>query len=324
MAACIVYLLGVVVLLGFWQVQPTHNAISALTNIFAPYLLAPLLLIVPLAALLRQKLLLIGSVAVLLAGGGMLLPDAFPDQTRSTARPTLRIISYNKLFYNGDPEGTMAALLAQQADIIALQELDARFIETLSQHRERYPHQELIPPEGFPGGVGIISRHPIESTRYLPTIRAVEAIVNIDGTQVSVWSVHTTLPRVELHPVDGTLLPRPVFDTTLRDQQIGRLAETVYQIDLPLILAGDFNTGAREPILHELSAGLQDSFGATGWGWGHTFPNYPDSDWRDYLVPRVRIDYIWLSSALVPVHTRVNCTVDASDHCMLIADVGWR
>lgn len=80
---------------------------------------------------------------------------------------------------------------------------------------------------------------------------------------------------------------------------------------LPLIVGGDFNAPAGDPVYDELPEGLVDAFGQSGRGWGCTILN-------DFPVQR--IDQIWCGRGLSPIEARAAVT-QHSDHRMVIADV---
>ena len=78
----------------------------------------------------------------------------------------------------------------------------------------------------------------------------------------------------------------------------------------PVIIAGDFNSPATDP-LHDLLRGhFNDSFSEAGTGWANTWHR---------RVPLHRIDYIYTSPLLKAVRSHT-VIVPASDHRMLVSD----
>ena len=78
----------------------------------------------------------------------------------------------------------------------------------------------------------------------------------------------------------------------------------------PVIVAGDFNAPATDP-LHDLLRGhLNDSFSEAGTGWANTWHR---------RVPLHRIDYIYTNPSLKAVRSHT-VIVPASDHRMLVSD----
>ena len=77
-----------------------------------------------------------------------------------------------------------------------------------------------------------------------------------------------------------------------------------------LILGGDFNAPAGDPVFDSLPPELRDAFREAGVGWGNTIVN----DW-----PFHRIDQIWAGSRLrvITVHAK---TTNHSDHRMVVGE----
>lgn len=78
----------------------------------------------------------------------------------------------------------------------------------------------------------------------------------------------------------------------------------------PVIVAGDFNAPATDPLHDLLRADFSDSFSTAGTGWANTWHR---------RIPLHRIDYIYTTPLLKAVrsHTAI---VPASDHRMLVSD----
>jgi len=79
----------------------------------------------------------------------------------------------------------------------------------------------------------------------------------------------------------------------------------------PVILGGDFNAPATDPLRRHLEPDFQDAFLAAGRGWGNTYHR---------RVPVLRIDQIHASRHLTPARCRA-VTTRHSDHRMVIADL---
>ena len=78
----------------------------------------------------------------------------------------------------------------------------------------------------------------------------------------------------------------------------------------PVVVAGDLNAPASDP-LHDLLRGhFTDSFNKVGAGWANTWHR---------RIPFQRIDYIYTSPLLRPVRSR-NVVIPASDHLMVVSD----
>ena len=88
-----------------------------------------------------------------------------------------------------------------------------------------------------------------------------------------------------------------------------------------LVLAGDFNVTAREVAYDDLSTRLQDVQLSTS-----SFPRPTwRGPWRRFIpFPFLRLDYIFCSATVTPLHTRVDAHLRGSDHCAVWATVVLR
>ncbi|MGB0775873.1 MAG: endonuclease/exonuclease/phosphatase family protein, partial [Akkermansiaceae bacterium] len=78
----------------------------------------------------------------------------------------------------------------------------------------------------------------------------------------------------------------------------------------PVVVAGDFNSPASDPLHDILRGDFIDSFGEVGTGWANTWHR---------RISLHRIDYIYTTPLLRPVRSRT-VIVPASDHRMLVSD----
>ncbi|MEM9237444.1 MAG: endonuclease/exonuclease/phosphatase family protein [Verrucomicrobiota bacterium] len=78
-----------------------------------------------------------------------------------------------------------------------------------------------------------------------------------------------------------------------------------------VILGGDFNAPASDPIRHLLERDFDDAFHVAGTGWGNTFQR---------RIPVFRLDQIHVSRHFTPVRCRA-VTTRHSDHRMVVADL---
>ena len=79
----------------------------------------------------------------------------------------------------------------------------------------------------------------------------------------------------------------------------------------PVILAGDFNAPATDPIQHRLERDFDDAFLEAGTGWGNTFQR---------RIPILRLDQIHVTRHFTPVRCKA-VTTRNSDHRMVVADL---
>jgi endonuclease/exonuclease/phosphatase (EEP) superfamily protein YafD len=185
-----------------------------------------------------------------------------------------------------------------------------------------YPYQILRPANGA-GGLGLLSRSPLEPADAADGAGGLRAVLEIEGRKITVINVHvhfSGISRIRSQRF-GSLSYFRMYDRMGRLSQINALRRAIRNITGGLILMGDFNTGDREPGYAVLASELHDAFGETGLGFGFTFPNGKRMGPITIPVPLVRIDYVWTREPVVPGSAHVNCDDGGSDHCIVVADL---
>lgn len=208
---------------------------------------------------------------------------------------TFRMVTYNILGTDPDPDGRLiAALVARAPAVVGLVEVSQSRAEVLAADPELarlYPYQE-IRPHAPHGGIAILSSYPMETTPNDPWVPVLHAYVDIDGTRVAIIEAHATNPLA----------------SSGRDAELGRIRELVIAqqaAGYPVVLAGDLNTNDFEPAFWSLSAGLRHV--RTGATWGPS----PGG------LVLLRIDHILTTPDLAPGDGVVDCDASASDHCLV-------
>lgn len=144
-------------------------------------------------------------------------------------------------------------------------------------------------------GNAVLSRFPLKSQRIIGLPRAggrfdrhaVHAVLDVDGTEVSVYSTHFE------HTSSGA-----------REAQAGALAAELASDARPKIVGGDLNSrSGSAPVERLRAAGLGDAW-AAGEGTGNTAPAGS---------PRVRIDFVLHDAFFTPVQAAVLASA-VSDH----------
>lgn len=277
-----------------------------------PWLFAPLVALLP-AVLLRRSLLLLALVAAptalfLLTYGHLYLPH-WPVRA---AGPTFTVMTYNVLYRNSDADGIAAAIEAHAPDFFGLRELEPPVVQALeSRFADRYPYRRVEP------GCGFFSRYPIleyEAFRLDEGHWAQQCLLDIDGYQVTVLSVHPRSPPLRgFHPFGLPLGIPTGFANQGRDADVRDLLSRLEGMDGPLVLIGDFNLTDQQSLYAVLTRHLRDAHRESGWGMGFTFTRFPRLG-----LPAWRIDYVFHSPDLVPLSTTVG-DYGGSDHRPVIA-----
>jgi endonuclease/exonuclease/phosphatase (EEP) superfamily protein YafD len=324
-AGATLYCIAIVVLAAFWSFAPDAHWSIAFSNIFAAGFFLPLLLFGPAALLLRTRWMYLVTalplVVFLTLFGRRFVPHTGTVVAGAT---TLRVVTFNQLFLDTNVQSLLAAILAQHADVVALQELAPPVAEAIRRNLQTiYPYQ-ILAPSNSASGTGLLSRYPLEpADRVNDGAQGQWAILHVSGQTIAVVNVHlhfSGISRIRSQRF-GSLTYFRIYDTHGRLAQANALREAARTVSGALIMMGDFNTGDREPGHAVLAAELHDAFAETGWGFGFTFPNDKRIGPITIPVPLVRIDCIWTRGPVVPVATHVNCDDGGSDHCMVVADL---
>jgi endonuclease/exonuclease/phosphatase (EEP) superfamily protein YafD len=308
-----IYPLAVFLLVGLTSIAPQRAGPLALVPIIAPHLLLTTLLLVPIAILARLPVLTI-LVALCMLLTVVKLGDewtSWPGDGSSAG--SLHLVSWNLQLGARAPSDAVAALQAQDAQIVALQELTDDVSAAIAEDpvlRQRFPYRVLAPQRGVLG-LGLLSSFPISRHLLQDDPVSLTAQLTLDeGRRLLVMNAH---------PLPGIVRPLS-FNGRLRDDGLQRLrerAEPLLAGETPLILIGDLNVASSEPSYGLISAGFRDAHREVGWGPGWT--------WRPESLIRLglgilRIDYVLCSPSITPRSVAVDCS-RRGDHCLVRASV---
>ena len=273
-----------------------------LANAVSIYFFLPLPLIALIALFYRQRLLwwpvILGVLIFAWLWGPLFARETMPQADGQH----LRVMSFNILGRAGSHLPIIDSILAEDADVLLLQEVTPEMAAILSVRlADVYPYQ-ILQPAPQASGMGVLSRYPIEALDVSLSGYWIGSpqIIGLDwmGDKVTLVNFHT-LPT-------GTLWPRSVRRSfERRGQDLKTLADFAEQQSEfgPLIVAGDANVTHLNEAYKVLTAVLQDAWMQAGSGIGHTFPGPIDEDSAYarisfFRIPYwlVRIDYIFTST----------------------------
>ena len=312
-AAGVLYLLGLLVWVGArWYWGDRWWWLFTL-NVFAPYLFAPLALLIVAAIATRHRPLLATSVLIVALGAITLAPGLPLGLPRAVpGGPTITVLTYNLYGHSDCAACAIATIRAADADLVAIQELTPRVAEAIVRELgAEYPYRVLAPEPGVLG-MGTISRFPLRARGETLPGRwfAAPQVLTLEfaGREVVVLNVH---------PEATSIQPGARMEETIRarEAQARVIAEFAAAQTGPLLAPGDYNTTDRNAAYAILSGPLRDSWREAGRGPGHTFPGG-----ADYQVNwLLRIDYIFHSPHWAAAEARVLGWDGASDHRALLA-----
>lgn len=251
-----------------------------------------------------RALLATGLLVACLAGPGCGVGDGF------------RVMSYNIQHGRGmdgviDLERIARVIVEEQADVVALQEVD-RFVERsggrdllreLSELTglEHFSFGKNIDFQGGDYGNAVLSRHPITH------VENTHLRQRSDGERRGVLQIRIDRRGREIAVLNTHLDHRGNEERAYSIDQIQHEILPRYAA-YPVVFAGDFNETPGGDVHARMTALLDDAWEQSGDGPGYTFP----SD-----VPDRRIDYVFHSRELVPRRARVPQT-PASDHLPVV------
>ena len=321
--APVAYPAALLLLTAVQLAAPQRDGPLALAQVFAPWLFLPLVALLPLAVLIRDRPLVVALTAALLAFTVHLGP-AFVPSRRSTPEPgstPVRLATWNVLKGN-DAARVAATVGSLDVDAVGLVELTRRQAAALAADpgvRARF-RTVLLRPDA---GRGILSRYPVldSGVETDPAARFGSGLL---------WArldlgAGRTLTVVSAHPLPALAAPSSSLPLSYRaaprDAEIA-FVRTVVDADIRagqrVVLLGDFNVSDREPGATTLVRGLTDAQAAVGWGYG--------ASWAPVAVRRsgialVRIDRVLAGPGVMPTAIDTDCTWRGSDHCLLRATV---
>lgn len=300
-------------------VAPQRGGPLALSQVFGPHLLVPVLVFTPVALASKSRALRLAVVVAIAIGAARFVPGlvSLPAAAPVADETVVRVISWNLEAGAPAVADVVAQLQATDADVIALQELTPGHAAAILADAEltgRFAGIALVPRPGV-GGIGILSRLPIlnASDDVNPVVQEVE--IQLPDRSFTVVNAHPFPPRYRV--LDAVPLPFG-YDPAQRDTDILRIRERIDRAIAaarPVIVLGDFNVTDREPGFGDLSRGLWDAHEEVGQG--------PGSTWRpsrlEFLpIGVLRIDYFLGGPGTRPMSVTEDCTPRRSDHCILM------
>ena len=230
-----------------------------------------------------------------------LVPSGLP---RSVGLPHVRLLQVNVLTANRQHEAVENLVVDKKPDILALLEVNERWLEALAGLHTRYPHR-IERPQNDNFGIALFSRFPLDDLHFR---RLHHDDVYMLVGRFTLGSTPVTL--VVAHPVPPS---GPAY-SALRNEQLDELSEIVRGFQASeVILLGDLNTSPWSPVYRrfEQSIGLRN--GARGFGLRPTWP----TGFRPLMIP---LDHCLLSSGLRAVSLETGPEV-GSDHLPVLVEI---
>jgi endonuclease/exonuclease/phosphatase (EEP) superfamily protein YafD len=285
-----------------------------LGSVLAPYLFLGALIALLLTGLLRARNLALIYLLLLLIGGLWIVPRLLPPFGLPEAvGTTIKLVTFNMYPDNQREAEAIEWLLAQDADLLLIQEHDG----DLPPLDDTYPHAQVIREDS---GSAIYSRYPITDYEEVTfgEFTHQRAVIEIDGSPFVLYNVHLAMPLTQ-----NESIPLPLrYDSTQRDLQIRELLARAPEETLPVLITGDFNMSEFSPVYDTIRAEFTDVYRASSWGIGATWPGGASEEWTTPLPRLIRLDYVWYSTNFRALSAYVGPAM-GSDHLPLIVTLDW-
>ncbi|MDR3286634.1 MAG: endonuclease/exonuclease/phosphatase family protein [Prevotellaceae bacterium] len=312
-------------------ISPVKYWIFQLFGLFFPAIFVSNIIVVIILRIMKSKIVyfnfVIFIISILFWGRFFQFSGSKSDDEKN-----IKIISYNVHdFKNIDNykattyDEISTFLLAENADIICLQEYSANNSEIKSHKILQKLHQEYQYIYGDYGGQKIFSKYPFESENNFnfAGTRVVLTDININGKIVRAYSCH--LQSTNFNP-DGTQqlltsqnanytkeLKRVVVNLRnafkKRAKQVELIAQNIAKSPYPAIVCGDFNDTPMSYSYQKIKGKMNDTFIVAGGGMPNTYKK---------LFSFLRIDYIFTDKNIATVEYTVAKKIKYSDHYPVI------
>ena len=271
---------------SIWWGKTWPARVTVLMQSVTPLLFVPVYVLGPLAWWRRRRALAAACVILALVHVVLMVPAVGSRTTPGWAAtaPRVTVLSSNVFDRNPDDAKAVASLLAHDADVMVLVEMDGAFIQALD-------------------AAGVDGRYPYK-------------VVGVFGPDTNnVEGIYSKLPILSHLDVSAGL---EVFhEATLSLADLGRYARSVAE---PLAVVGDFNaTQWNPPFADLLDTPLEDAHLATGKGLSFSWPN--SGSLPPFAV--MRIDHALLNWRVAPLHLR-DIDVAGSDHKGFVVELAVR
>jgi vancomycin resistance protein VanJ len=298
-------------------------------NNFLPFYFLPLLILLPLALILRAKRTSALTLILFAVGLVWIGPRFIPKAQAAPSGQIIRVATFNMWDtrdYGLERKETWMRETA--ADILLLQEPPPAYeYGRLNDLSDLYPHFVMHPDDIRYNFNVTLARHPIRVDGVVPGVDTPitkRSVVNVNGQEIAVYNVHmpwpSAYPRVPRFLNNFYLRTALGYDDRERDQFIRDLLDILDHEPLPFIVAGDFNASDYSLIYMEMAAQMNDAFAEAGYGLGGSWPNTIFIGFPRYFPPLIRIDYIWHSDHFQTIRAEQGPRL-GSDHIPLLADL---
>jgi endonuclease/exonuclease/phosphatase (EEP) superfamily protein YafD len=271
---------------------------------FTPFYFAALIVLLPLALVVRARRSVVLMIPLVLIGLFTYAPPYLPKAQAQAVPDSFRLITFNVWGDNPDLNGVENWLKTQKADAVVTIELPPAWTKGVPALKAAYPQQVTHVAQGIYWGSTVLSPHPVISSEVfnLGEIPQQRIVIEVGEQKIAIYAIHLYLPIGDTPhvPITTNFLSASFFsyDGAKREAQIRTLLDRLKDEPLPYVVAGDFNLSDQNAAYKDLAALMGDSFREVGIGLGTSWPSFQAFGLPSMMPPLVRIDYIWHSDQL--------------------------
>lgn len=227
------------------------------------------------------------------------IAPAFPPGPRPAQGRSLRILDLNVLMTNRRYDDVRALIARTKPDVLALVEVDQRWLDALAPALVDYPGRIEHPSSDF-NGLALYARTPITGGPEL-----------LGGDQASLVGHTAGIHVIAMH----TETPTSRRGLASQDRQLDAVAGRMRGIAGPVIVVGDFNT---TPWSRDFSRFLDRSGGCDSRAGFGVQATWPSSSW----ILRIPIDHVITSCSIGITDRWIGPNV-GSDHLPVVVDLTY-
>lgn len=227
----------------------------------------------------------------------------------------LSVMTYNVLYSNLDYAGVADVIRHQDADLVALQEVQPDMMDALRQRlASEYPYSMMGTIHDY-GTTAVFSKQPFRNANILDLGADRPAVIvqtEVNGRTVTLAAVHLMaygLQWVAWPEIPGAILEK----TRIQNKQVEILMDQLDQESGIVLVACDCNTKETSTSYRMLDASFDSAAYTVGWRWNAQ--NLPDVTPDTNLQ---HIDYVFYRGLLQPVRAHTVNDSGGSDHLAVV------
>ena len=224
-----------------------------------------------------------------------------PKHCNSQKGKTFDVCSFNVQWNANEHVKSLKYIEESKADILVLQEVTEALRKEINEYLTSFPHQV---GEGH-SHVMVLSKHKLEFVNYLAwpgkfQNRAMHVKCNINDLKVNILAIHLQVTR-------------SWKEIELREKQIDMLKASLANIDGPVIVAGDFNSGIGSTVLRKIEKETNLRSLGSLLDYLRTWP-------ANYGLLAIQLDHCYVKHSLVVSNIVMGPKLD-SDHMPIMAKI---